>query len=74
VICKIRQTEEMDMSEDTLTHEAAEKLYSEIMSGVFDLILALGASIDDPRISEIYKAIDLSARDIHSYATSPPSR
>ena len=59
--------------QDSMTFYDAERLYSEIMSGVFEVLTALNVETSDPRVSEIIKSIDLTARDIHSYATSPPS-
>lgn len=55
------------------TFEDAERLYGEIMSGVIEIIAALSSDVDDDRVSELYRSIDVAARDIYAYAT-PPKR
>lgn len=56
-----------------LTFEEAERIYGEVMGCVFDIIVELNAQVDDKRISEIYKALDMTMRDIYAFAT-PPKR
>jgi len=57
----------------TLTFEDAERLYGEIMHGVIEIIATLSSDVDDERVSELYRSIDIAARDIYAYA-APPKR
>lgn len=57
----------------TLTYSDAERLYGEIMSALSEIIRELGSSIDDPRIADNYRAIEMQLQDIYSY-TKPPLR
>ena len=56
-----------------LTFEDAERIYGEVMGCVFDIIVELNADLGDERISAIYNALDMTIRDIYSFAP-PPQR
>jgi hypothetical protein len=65
----------IDMSKktETFTYDDAEQVYGEVTSAVFEIISELGAEIDDPRIADLYKAVELQLMGLYSY-TNPPSR
>jgi len=43
------------------------------MHGVIEIIATLSSDVDDERVSELYRSIDIAARDIYAYA-APPKR
>ena len=57
----------------TLTFYDAERLYGEVMSSVAEIIANLDADVNDERIEQIYKSLDMTMRDIYSFAL-PPKR
>ena len=63
----------MDTKPTPLTFDDAERLYGEVMGCVADIIANLDADVDDERIEEIYNSLDMTMRDIYSFAT-PPKR
>jgi hypothetical protein len=58
---------------EIFSYEDAERLYGEIMSSVTEIADALGATVDDPRIDDLCRAIHLQLQSLYSY-TTPPSR
>ena len=62
---------EIEMEPTPLTFDDAEQMYATIMLLVSDLMVACGATIEDPKIREIHEQIDISVRDIHAYASPP---
>lgn len=63
----------MSKKTETFTFDDAEQVYGEITSAVYEIISELGAEINDPRIVDLYRAIELQLMGLYSY-TSPPSR
>ncbi len=63
----------MTKNAERFTYEDAEQIYGEVTSAVHEIILELGAEVDDPRIAELYRAVELQLMGLYSY-TKPPLR